>query len=156
MAKKNNGITLILPPTFENTPVTIVRGVSNRQVLIDIQAENIEMNSKEVTPPVFVYTSGSYIRIMHDKIVYVEANGSYCRIVYDGLKPLILSFPLSEACKMLPENFVRVHRSYTINLDYVTQVSGNRLYVKDTWITVGREYRKETFKHFIFFHAQRR
>ncbi len=156
MNKKNNSITLLLPPIFEDTPITIVRGIHNRQVLIDIQSQNVEVNTKEIAQPVFVYTNGSYIRIMHNKILYVEADGSYCKIVYDGVKALILSFPLSEACKILPENFIRVHRSFVVNLDYVTQVLGNRLYVKDTWITVGREYREETFAHFIFFHAKRR
>lgn len=155
MNKKNNSITLFLPSMFEDIPITIVRGIHNRQVLIDIQSKNVEVNRKGILQPVFVYTNGSYTRIMHDKILYVEADGSYCKIVYDGLKTLILSFPLSEACKILPENFIRVHRSFVVNLDYVTQVSGNRLYVKDTWINVGREYREETFTHFIFFHAKR-
>ena len=155
MNKKNNSITLFLPSMFEDIPITIVRGIHNRQVLIDIQSKNVEVNRKGILQPVFVYTNGSYTRIMHDKILYVEADGRYCKIVYDGLKTLILSFPLSEACKILPENFIRVHRSFVVNLDYVTQVSGNRLYVKDTWINVGREYREETFAHFIFFHAKR-
>lgn len=155
MAKKNNSITLILPTIFEDTPIKIVKSSKTCQVLIDIETENIEAYSKDCVSPIFVYTDGSYIRIIHDKIIYIEANGSYCRIVYDGLKSLILSFPLSEACKMLPANFVRVHRSYAVNLDYITRISGNRLYVKDTWINIGREYREKTFARFVFFHTKR-
>ena len=46
MNKKNNSITLFLPSMFEDIPITIVRGIHNRQVLIDIQSKNVEVNRK--------------------------------------------------------------------------------------------------------------
>lgn len=55
MNKKNNSITLFLPSMFEDIPITIVRGIHSRQVLIDIQSKNVEVNRKDITACICIY-----------------------------------------------------------------------------------------------------
>lgn len=158
MKPKKNTITLILPSELESIPVTIVKGTNDRQIIMEFQAEETLLlkQNGHVSKPIFVYTNGINLRLRPEKIIYLEACGSYCKIIQDGSKELLMTFPLIEAQKFLPENFIRIHRSYVINIDYISKLSGNQIYVKDRWFTVGREYRKETFEHFIIFHAKRK
>lgn len=50
---------------------------------------------------------------------------------------------------MLPPNFMRVHRSYIVNLNKITEISRFRiLFGKDVYIPIGENY-KEQFMVYI-------
>mgnify|MGYP000591587473 FL=1 len=50
---------------------------------------------------------------------------------------------------MLPPNFMRVHRSYIVNLNKITEISRFRiLFSKDVYIPIGENY-KEQFMAYI-------
>ena len=49
----------------------------------------------------------------------------------------------------LPANFMRIHRSYIINLDAIQEVNKNRVIMDaETYLPVGDNY-KETFQHYL-------
>lgn len=49
---------------------------------------------------------------------------------------------LDSILKRLPENFVRCHTGYIVNLDYTTSIHSNYLIMKDDRkITIGRTYK---------------
>jgi DNA-binding LytR/AlgR family response regulator len=41
------------------------------------------------------------------------------------------------------KNLLRVHRSYIININYITKIQDNRLWIDDEEIPVGVTYKKE-------------
>ena len=43
----------------------------------------------------------------------------------------------------LTENFKRIHRSYIINLDYLSSIDGNSVYLNQKMLPIGETYRKE-------------
>ena len=43
--------------------------------------------------------------------------------------------------KTLPDNFVRVHKSYIVNLEKLTSIDGYRLFLDKTEIPIGRNFR---------------
>jgi len=45
--------------------------------------------------------------------------------------------------EMLSLPFMRIHRSYIINLDKVTMVERNRVFVGDTYVSVSDSYREQ-------------
>ena len=49
----------------------------------------------------------------------------------------------------LPQNFMRIHRSYIVNLDKIQEVNKNRVMLgTDTSLPIGDNY-KEQFNHYI-------
>jgi DNA-binding LytR/AlgR family response regulator len=49
----------------------------------------------------------------------------------------------------LPENFMRIHRSYIINLDKIQEVNKNRVIMDaDTYLPIGDLY-KEAFQTYL-------
>lgn len=72
----------------------------------------------------------SFIRI--DEIIYCKASDNYCEI-HTSRKLYTISKPLKEIEKAIERNsFIRVHRSYLVNIDYAIRMDkrSNSLVVK--------------------------
>lgn len=74
----------------------------------------------------------------------------YVRIFVEGEnKPVITLASLQKMEERLPVHFMRVHRSYIVNLRKISEISRLRIiFDKNTYIPVGDNY-KERFTEFI-------
>ena len=90
------------------------------------------------------------IRIDVKNIRYIEGMSEYVRIFVEGEdKPVITLASLQKMEERLPTHFMRVHRSYIVNLRKITEVSRLRIiFDKNTYIPVGDNY-KEKFTEYI-------
>ena len=81
---------------------------------------------------------------------YIEGMSEYVRIFVEGEdKPVITLASLQKMEERLPTHFMRVHRSYIVNLRKITEVSRLRIiFDKNTYIPVGDNY-KEKFTEYI-------
>ena len=89
------------------------------------------------------------IRISH--IRYVESMSEYLRIYLDGEpKPLIVLLSMKKIEERLPtDRFMRVHRSYIVNLKKIREVARMRIWLDSaTSIPIGELY-KDTFMAYI-------
>ena len=68
----------------------------------------------------------------------------YVRIFVEGEnKPVITLASLQKMEERLPAHFMRVHRSYIVNLRKITEISRLRIiFDKNTYIPVGDNYKK--------------
>jgi DNA-binding LytR/AlgR family response regulator len=74
-------------------------------------------------------------------IYYLEAMKDYTRIFLNGKQYLVLA-PLSAMQERLPaQRFVRIHRSYIVNVEKVTGVKSNRIYLADHELPMGKLYK---------------
>lgn len=82
-------------------------------------------------------------------IVYLESEGEYVRMhLADGSK-LVTLFRLKNMESTLPSStFMRVHRSYIINLNYVTGYTKGRVFLDDDYVPIGENY-KEAFINYV-------
>ncbi len=88
--------------------------------------------------------------VKYSSIVYLESVGEYVRInLSDGTKMVTL-FRLKNMESALPtDRFMRVHRSYIINLEHVTGYTKGRVFLtNDEYAPIGENY-KDTFVKFI-------
>ena len=75
-------------------------------------------------------------------IVYLEAMKDYTRIVTLSGQYLVLC-TLSHMISQLPvEKFVRIHRSYVVNLDKIGALKGGKVYLPTHELPVGKLYKK--------------
>lgn len=98
----------------------------------------------------FVKSEYKMVRIDKEKILYIEGMSEYvCIYLEDRPKPVITLNSLQKILAMLPPNFMRVHRSYIVNLQKITEISRFRiLFGKDVYIPIGENY-KEQFMAYI-------
>jgi len=102
------------------------------------------INNPESTKSfVFLKVDKKMVKVYLDEILYIESLKDYVRIrtVYEDL---ITHQNLNGMARILPaENFIRIHKSYTISVDKVKSIEGNCVEIASKLIPIGRNYRKE-------------
>jgi DNA-binding LytR/AlgR family response regulator len=107
-------------------------------------------NSTEV-PILFVRSEGRLIKMDFEKIWFVEGLKDYVRFWTDTGKVIVHSTMknIEEQLAAKPA-FIRISKSYIVNLMFVTEVDGNTVRIKDQSIAIGNTYREEV--HLLFNH----
>lgn len=105
--------------------------------------QEITLPEKEkTTTSIFVKSDKKLIKLNFDAINYIEAYGNYIKIHTD--KMTLVSETLSNFLEKLPENFVRIHKSFIINFDQLKLIDGNRItLISDSKLPIGKSYRKD-------------
>lgn len=98
----------------------------------------------------FIRSEYKTIRINFSDILYVESMKEYVNIVTERLGAHKTLMSLKKLAEHLPaENFMRVHRSFIVNLDHVNVVERNRIvFGPNTYIPVSDQYR-DVFQNFL-------
>lgn len=99
----------------------------------------------------FVKTEHRVVRIDMSKIIYVEGMSEYLRIFIDGeQKPLIVLFGMKKMEERLPAGvFMRIHKSFIINLTKIKEVNKSRVVMQDdVYLPIGDSYR-QTFNGYL-------
>lgn len=90
----------------------------------------------------FVKNEKKFVKISFNEIYYVEAYGNYIKIYTDQM--LLVPQTLSEFAKKLPNQYMRIHKSFIVNFDKLNLIEGNQMLLKDsTKIPIGKSYKKE-------------
>ena len=100
---------------------------------------------------IFFKTEHRIVRIKIDDIRFIEGMSEYLKIHTDGRqKPVIVLLSMKKLEDRLPKSkFMRVHRSFIINLSKIQEVIKNRVIMdEDTNIPVGDLY-KDAFNNYI-------
>ena len=92
---------------------------------------------------IFVKTDYKVVKIAISDIRYVEAMSEYLKIHLVGQsKPLITLLSMKRMEEHLPSYFMRIHRSYIVNLKLIQEVNKNRVIMdSDTYLPIGDNYR---------------
>ncbi|MGB0167323.1 MAG: LytR/AlgR family response regulator transcription factor, partial [Luteibaculum sp.] len=81
------------------------------------------------------------VRIPTSDIVMLKAEENYTAINTLNQRPRIVRSYLSDLLSELPgENFVRIHRSYVVNKDYVTEVKSGYVVICNFQLPVSRSF----------------
>lgn len=125
------------------------------QHAIDLTMERLNRNGvvkeeEETCISPFVQSDSIYVRrnekmikILIDDIYYFEADRNYCKI-YAKKKECLLVMTLKEINDRLPrEHFLRIHRSFIINLSHVDEVAGTHVVIGKKAVPLSKTLRKE-------------
>lgn len=100
---------------------------------------------------IFLKTEYKVVRLQIRDILYVEGMSEYLKIHVEGQpKPLIILLSMKKMEERLPvSSFMRIHRSYIINLKKIQEVNKNRVIMdSETYLPIGDLYR-EKFQDYI-------
>jgi DNA-binding LytR/AlgR family response regulator len=108
------------------------------------------LHQSEVSPidsddAMFLKTEHKVVRINIADIRYIEGMSEYLKIHLDHqTKPLIVLLSMKKMEDRLPSHsFMRIHRSYIINLKKIQEVNKNRVILdSDTFLPIGDLYRE--------------
>ncbi|MBQ6189376.1 MAG: response regulator transcription factor [Bacteroidaceae bacterium] len=99
---------------------------------------------------IFLKTDHRIVKVSIPDIRYVEAMSEYLKVWLEGQpKPVVTLLTMKKMEERLPDNFMRVHRSYIVNLTKIQEVDKNRIIMDaDTRLPVGDLY-KENFQAYL-------
>ena len=99
---------------------------------------------------IFIKTDYRMVKISIQDIRYIEGMSEYLKLFLDNQpKPIITLLAMKTLEEKLPQNFMRIHRSYIVNLDKIMEVNKNRVILdNDTYLPIGESY-KEQFNRYI-------
>jgi two-component system LytT family response regulator len=132
---------LVKPVEFVRFSQAISKVLAQRPAAVPV--------AKATEPPadMFVKVGTKTIKINFDEVLYIEALSTYSvivtttqkHIVYLTLKALIERLPFA--------HFVRVHRSYIVNLRRIEAIEDNMLKLGPYEVPVGKSYQEEFTRH---------
>ena len=100
--------------------------------------ENVVTNADKL----FVKVDSQLLGLKISDILMVEAMADYVRI-YTGDKRHTIYSSMKGLMKKLPlDRFMRVHRSYIVNINHIDSVEDNTLVIKNNLVPVGVTYQK--------------
>jgi len=104
---------------------------------------NIKQESHHTEPHIFIKVDKKMVKINIDEILFIEGMKEYIKVVTLE-KTYITHKSLTSLTEELPtERFMRIHKSYTIALNKVKSIEGNRIQIQSYTIPIGRNYSKE-------------
>jgi len=94
----------------------------------------------------FIKSDNTFYKIDFNEILFIESDEDYVWIHTNNEKHH-LRYTLKYWDEKLPDElFVRVHKSFIVNLSKIKHISGNKIIMAETSIPVGRSYKKELFE----------
>lgn len=97
---------------------------------------------------IFIKSEHKNIRIEIHNITHIQGLKDYIKIyTKNDTKPVLTISSFKNILQKLPsEQFVRVHRSYVVNINYITALQKTNLLLSELRIPIGETYKLEVLK----------
>jgi DNA-binding LytR/AlgR family response regulator len=137
---------LLKPVNFSD----FLKAANKVKTRIELNANNPKESIKTTANHLFVKSDYKLIRIELDDIKYIESQHEYIKIYLVNSTPVMTQLSLKSMEEQLPsDRFMRVHRSFIVNLKRISVIERNRIvFDGKVYIPVGEQY-KGNFQKFI-------
>lgn len=129
----------------------IVKPFSEQEIqsVIEIALFDVEVKEKEHTTHsdtyMFVRDGNSFIKLLFSDLMYLQADDNYTHL-FTKDSELLLTLTLGKLQQKLPkEDFVRIHRSYIVNVNYVDKIQDKYVFIGKARLPIGRSYQEDFF-----------
>ncbi|WP_342086675.1 LytR/AlgR family response regulator transcription factor [Dyadobacter sp. OTU695] len=138
---------LLKPFNYEE----FLRAASKAQAYVELVQKASSAGSSEPKDEyLFLKVEYQLVRIAYDDILYTEGLKDYVKVhLKSDPKPILSLTSLKALEEKLPASkFMRIHRSFIVNLDKISAVTRNTIQIGATSIPVSDQY-KEPFNQFL-------
>ena len=91
--------------------------------------------------PVTFLSDRKQVSLMRNEILYIESNDSITTVYATQDRSFKNKTPISQWENYLGEGYLRIHRSYLVNIDYITDHNIDSVIIDGTELPVSRKYR---------------
>ncbi|PSL27558.1 LytR/AlgR family response regulator transcription factor [Chitinophaga ginsengisoli] len=122
----------------------ISKAEAYKRLLSDDTEKNIvQSNTSDF---LIIKSDRRFHRLNFNDIRYIEGLKDYV-VIYTGSQKLITAMNLKTIHQKMPQHlFIRVSKSYVVNIDYVDSFDHHNVYVGESEIPIGEVYKKDFFK----------
>ena len=126
---------------FLKKPINQPRFLKAVEKIVARQDQLGKMLSLSAQKELYVKTDGRLIRLDYDDIFYFENVGDYIKVISTKGVHIIYGALKTINEKLDNPRFLKVHRSYIINLDKVVDIEDNSIVIKDKVIPISRAHK---------------
>jgi DNA-binding LytR/AlgR family response regulator len=147
---KVNAVDYLLKPFGMNDFLRAALKVQEQYNLRHQNTPQKQSSPVQADGTIFVKTDYRVVRIAISDIRYIEGMSEYLKIHLEGQKPIITLLSMKKMEDYLPPTlFMRIHRSYIVNLQKIQEVNKNRVILDaDTYLPIGDLY-KDRFNEYL-------
>lgn len=127
---------LVKPIAFDR----FLKSVNKVYELFEVQGE------EEKGDHFFVKVEGVIKRVLLDNLLYIEGMKDYVKICQTDNDDLITLVSLKQMEQRLPNNFLRVHRSFIVAINKVEEIEGNVLKIGGNEIPMAPQLRNQVME----------
>lgn len=114
-----------------------INKITNR---INLEKGNTSESSMTEEPFIFLKVDKKLMKIKLNDILYIESLKDYIKVI-TTLGDYLVHKSMTSISEELPnDNFIRIHRSFTIAINKISYVEGNSVEIVNRRIPIGRNY----------------
>jgi DNA-binding LytR/AlgR family response regulator len=102
--------------------------------------------SSTASDHIFIKCEGKLVRLNNDDILYIESMGDYVKFVTNDKKYITHNTIKNLEEKVNRQCFIKVHRSYIININKIDDIRENDLFIKGNEIPVSKAHKADVLK----------
>lgn len=136
---------LVKPFNFERFLKSINKIDAGQTAVRRIQHQAI----KEITKndeSIFINVDKTLHKINLTDIVYVQSDRNYVTVVTKEFSLVFIDTLKKWTLHLKQDNFVQIHRSFIININYIEKLTSSIVYINEEKIPVGKTYKNNLFK----------
>lgn len=103
----------------------------------------IDKDNLIIKDSIFIKEKGSYTKLNFDDILYLKSAHVYIEIILKKHQKIVVRTSLNDILEKLNKNFIRIHRGYIVNIQYLTQITQNSVKIFNDEIPIGKKYKED-------------
>ncbi len=130
-------------------PITFGRFAKAVDKLMNVAGAVQPASKEKDNDMLFVQSEGKMVRVNLLTLYIVEGYKNYIRLWTDTGK-IVVHNTMKKFEEHLEHhsNFLRVHKSYLVNVDFVTEINGSAIRIKEEMVPIGNTYRDAVLSRF--------
>lgn len=135
---------LVKPVQFDRFAKSIHRAIDTIYFTKRVAEPNDELRE------IYVKSNSKFYKLSYADIYFVEALADYVLVYTENTRYIVYSTMKAIEEKLKGSTFVRVHRSYIINLRKIQFIEGNTLIINGKHIPISKTYQELLFQKLNF------
>lgn len=138
-AKKVNPYSFLTKPFIKEGIYSAIEIALN-------MSKKIKLLNDNKNDYLFLKDKGSFIKLYFEQICYLKSDHVYTEIFLINKTVKVFRISLNSIIDKLDDRFLRVHRSYIINCDFISEINSNTVSLCSKSIPVGAKFKLDLLK----------
>lgn len=135
---------LLKPITFERFFRASEKFLNQQQKLAPLPTSTTRSSTEDF---IFIRKDRKQVKVFLDNILYIESLKDYIKI-HLAPHPHTVKYGISAFQELLDDRFLRIHRSYIVNVDKITAYTKQDIEIGSVEIPIGEYYKAAVQAHF--------
>ncbi len=128
---------LLKPFSFERFLKAVNKVIGTSVISKQASFEEKDRSANQI----FLRQNKSYVQVAINSILYIEASGNYTKVVTTD-DTITIREKISDMIESLPTSgFLQVHKSFAIATNRINKIEGNRIFIGDDVVPIGKLYK---------------